>query len=982
MQKYNIWEDINKLNENRVEANALPIIYKSEEEALSGEVSGFYESLNGVWKFKMSDLRHMQKDVLSSDFDDIDVPSCWQLQGHDNPLYVNREYEFTINPPYIPSDTLVGIYKTKFIYKKDIKRDTHIYFDGVCSGFSLYVNDKYVGYSQGSHMTSEFDITDFIIDGENDILVYVYKFTDGSYLETQDKWRLSGIFRDVYLQSLPKSNISDVCIKSTADGNLEYSIISSKNISCRVKLLYENEIIFETDKHCGKKTINDVKTWNCETPHLYHFVISVIDKNEVVGVYCINIGFRTIEIKNKQFYINGVSVKLKGMNRHDFDAVTGYYVTKESMENDIILMKKHSINMIRCAHYPNSPQFYDLCDKYGMYVMSEADIETHGMQLIPYHYSWLSDDPKWENAYLDRADRMVKRDINHACIVIWSLGNESGFGQNHVAMSKQIRSTDNTRPLHYMHAGYDECVDIVSKMYPWIEGLKEYAKSKDERPFFMNEFGHAMGNGPGSLKEYWDIVEEYPRVIGGAIWEWCDQGIWKDDHYTYGGDYGEEVHDKNLCIDGMVTPDRKVKPALLEYSKVIQPIKFKWSNNKLQVYNKHDFTCLSEFDFIWKLYNNEVKIADGKFNLNTKPHSHSIKSLPIEIGENGEWFLNIYAITKKCSIWANVGHIIAKEQFDLTGGISKSIYMTSHEKIKANEDDEYINIEGAEFSVTYNKYKNAFENYIYMGEQIFKNSNMFNVWRAPTDNDIAIPNPEHKSMLFTWKTMGLDRLYTDVRNVTIEVKDNDVKIVAQTIYGAMGVKYLCMLESTYTVYGNGDIQIDNKFIPNNIDMPKDAFRSVGRNLPRLGIQLEMDKSFKDVMWFGKGPHENYCDRMESAFIGKYEMKVKDMSINYIMPQENGNRSQVRYAALQNGNDVKVTAECGNNFDMSVSEYTTKMLEKSMHTNELKKSESIIWNIDYKNSGLGSNACGPMPLDKYLIRADEKIEYTFYLHLEK
>lgn len=951
------------VSDKRLPANAAPVPYNFDGKAMR-------KSLNGIWDFCLTDRHTMNVDG----FHPIFVPASWQTQGFGLPAYMNRAYPFTVNPPYVPQDTPIGIYKRSF-FTDNSASHTHITFDGVDSGFDFYINGQYAGFSKGSHMSAEFDITELLHDGENELVVRVFAYTDGSYLESQDKWRLSGIFRDVYLTFLPAVYLTDIYVSAHADGTFQYeaSLCGSGGIHAE---LYQQDIcLYKADGCTGAGHIKDVRTWTAETPFLYTLRLTVNQQCR----YELPVGFRDIQIQDGRLFVNGKSIKLKGVNRHDFHPDYGQYTPPAHMELDIILMKQHNINMVRCAHYPASPYFYDLCDRYGLYVMSEADIETHGMQLVPRAYSSLSDDETWQTAYLDRAERMVRRDRNHPCIIIWSLGNESGFGKNHIAMSEYIHSVDE-RPVHYMHASDRCCVDIVSKMYPSLDYLLKQAKTKDSRPFFMNEFAHAMGNSPGSLKEYWEMIERHPRLIGGAVWEWCEQTLPGTHAHCYGGDFGEQVHDGNLCADGLVTADRVARPALIEYQSVIQPIKFRYiGGQKITVYNCFDFIPLTDFIFEWELFRGTASADSGIFYVSAKPHSHSTITLPIVYDHTAEYLLNITAKLKKDCIWASAGHITARAQFCLTPPVYSPAVIKPVLPIQCTENGASVVLQGKDFSISYDKHANQLHDFCFQGQTVFSASNLFHVWRAPTDNDRAIPNPPHTSMLYLWRSLGLDRVRADVRAVTVDTENPYKTIIrTQVIHGAAGLAYLYRSEYIYTVHSNGLIEIHAHFCPNPLWKTP---AKILPNLPRLGIQLCMDSAFDAFTWFGKGPHECYCDRCDSGIIGLYQGSIDEQFTDYIRPQENGNKTQVRYASLDNG-DICLTAVYETPFDTSVSRYTDDMLEKAMHTDELEPYHQILWNIDWRQSGLGSNACGPMPLEPYLIPLDREISWNLYLKPEK
>jgi beta-galactosidase len=922
-------------------------------------------SLNGTWQFALTTRIEMNPHSFSG----IRVPASWQTQGFGSPAYVNRRYLFPINPPHVPMDTPVGIYTRSFTIK-ELSPNVHIRFNGTDSAFDFFINGKFSGFSKGSHMTSEFDITDFINAGENEITVRVFAFSDASYLESQDKWRLSGIFRDVSLTFLPESYAQNLIVDANADGFFSYKLTLNKTADISLTLLDRDIPIFCSEKTEDKTKINNVNLWSAETPYLYKLTVKI--GNDLI--YNISIGFRDVKTKDKQLWINGQSVKLYGVNRHDFCPEYGQYTSREHMKRDVILMKQNNINMVRTAHYPSDPYFYDLCDQYGLYVMSEADLETHGMQLIKGAYSYLSDHPDWTDAYIDRAKRMTERDRNHPCIIAWSLGNESGFGKNHKAMAEYLHKSDPSRPVHYMHSFGDPCVDIVSKMYPNFEQLKEFAESDDNRPFFMNEFAHCMGNSPGSLKEYTDMIKKYPRLIGGAVWEWCEQTFGG----SYGGDFGEQIHDENLCADGLVTSEREPRPSLLEYKSVIQPFSATHKNKAIFIIeNKYDFLSLSHLQFEWILFADGYEIKHGSFTLNTLPHQCSEISLPISWNNSSEHRLLIRAVLIKKQNWANTGHIVGQCDIALSPPVMQKTEISGI-PLSYEEKNRYVHIHNDAFSIKYDKLNNRLYNCIFNNFSVFDDSNLLHLWRAPTDNDRAIPNKPETSMLYQWRRIGLDRIRADVRRVLVQKNNEAVIIECETVYGAIGAAVLGEAHSVYKIYPNGIINISVHWRP---EKRWNQQSEIPLFLPRFGITLRMNNSFDIIKWHGSGPHECYCDRRTSAVVGRYESSVDNMAVHYVRPQENGCRTDTRECTLLSP-DIAVSAWYNEPFDFSVSRYTDEMLEKTKHDHELEPMPYVMWNLDCRHSGIGSNACGPLPLKKYQINIDKEIKYQLTISIKK
>lgn len=1000
----NDWENPEILERNREIAHSTIIPYHDVESAINEkrEDSKYFKSLNGKWKFNYSVAPWMvPENFFDINFDDrnwknIKVPGNWQLYGYDKPQYVNRDYPFPCDPPYLPDYNPVGSYRYKFEISKDwISRKTFIVFEGVDSAFNLYINGKFVGYSQGSHMSSEFDITGFVHRGKNILAVNVYKWCDGSYLEDQDKWRLSGIFRDVYILSRSRQHVKDFFVKTILDNSCADAILSMNidfvdNCSdcldeqrLQIKLfngketLFDKEFIFNKEQKESllkiEESIINPKKWSAEEPNLYKLLLILNDtaSNEK-EVICINVGFRKIEVKNGQFFINNKSIKLKGVNRHEFHPDSGFYLPVEYMINDIKLMKQYNINTVRTSHYPDDPIWYDLCDKYGIYLIDEADLETHGFKVIEGAYSQLSNNPAWEKAFIDRAQRMIERDKNHPSVIIWSLGNESGFGPNHVAMSEWIRKRDDTRPIHYMHALEDECVDIICRMYSEVNFLIEQGEKKENRPFFLNEYCHSMGNGPGNFKEYWDVIYKYPRLIGGCVWEWNDHGIrckTKDgeEYFAYGGDFGDTPNDINFCIDGMVSPDRIPHPALIEYKKVIEPVIIKplnLINGKFLIENRYDFLSLNHLVLKWEFIEDNKLIKRGEIkSIEIKPGQSSEILIPYKIpmkNNNCEYWVNIKFSLEKTNLWAEKDHVIAYSQFKIPLEVNKLqiINLNKIPSLDLMETKHEIILKSEEFNVKFNRFTGLITSYIYNKTELIKKGTKFNAWRAPTDNDICLIGD---GLAKEWKFAGLDKLERSLRDMEIkEIHESVIKINIIAVHGKHSIKPSFGTETSYTIYGNGDIIISIRIIP----IKKIPF------LARLGLQLSMPEGFDYFSWYGRGPHENYCDRKESALVGVYSGTVDEQFVNYIFPQENGNKSDVRWALVANQKGIGLLVVGQPLFETSVRHYSTENLTDAKHTYDLIRLNETILNIDYRQGGLGSNSCGPKPLPQYLLKPEE------------
>lgn len=680
--------------------------YASVENALLGdwELSEYLRLLNGNWYFKLFDMPcKVDQEIIKSDakftgFDKIIVPSNFQLFGYDKPIYTNTRYPIPVDPPYVPDINPTGVYKKEiFISKEDKEKRIFLVFEGVDCAFYLYVNQEFAGFSKVSHMMHEFDITDLLTEGKNIITVAVLKYADSTYLEDQDKWRMSGIFRDVYLLVRPKIYLKDIYLKPDLNDNLtKGSLVAEIEISnsneeksefyVDVQIYADKELLKSASKLASilPKTTEQFRfefqiekplLWSAETPNLYKFIVIIKDTSgKILEVIPQNFGFRKIEIKDGVFYLNNVPIKLKGVNRHDMHPRVGFAVTRKMMQEDITLMKQHNINCVRTSHYPNHPYFLELCDKFGIYVIDEADLETHGFGAVG-DWGLLAKDPVWEDAFLERAKMMVMRDKNHPSIIMWSLGNESGYGPNHDKMAQWIRSYDNSRPIHYESARDAEVVDIVSVMYPPVEKLEEEGKKQEKRPFFMCEYAHAMGNGPGNLKEYWDVIYKYPRLLGGCVWEWADHGILTKtpdgkEYYAYGGDFGDEPNDGNFCIDGLLFPDRTPSPGMIELKKVYEPVMIELLDKKsgiFKVTNRYDFISLNHIEVEWELLLGGRVVKEGFVDV-SDVLPHSSKEVKIdEVKEvlescKEELFITFTAKLKNSMPWAKRGFVITKSQ--------------------------------------------------------------------------------------------------------------------------------------------------------------------------------------------------------------------------------------------------------------------------------------------------------------------------------
>lgn len=998
------WENLQVLHRNRENSRACMIPYQDMDSARENNrgSSTFFKLLNGKWKFYYAASPVDVPDNFETDtadtgsWDTIQVPGNWQMYGYGRPNYTNVNYPYPVDPPYVPNNNPVGVYKRSFSIPANWNgQQIFIVFEGVDSAFHLWINGNLAGYSQGSHIPSEFDITPFINPGINTITVSVYQWSDGSYLEDQDMWRLSGIFRDVYLMAAPNIHIRDTYIKTIPDNNFKdwtldlqvalknYSNAASSNCSVFACLEDQNcNIVFETKVNTPTsiEALDEVKLnvgvsiksphkWCAEDPYLYTLFLTLKDNNEnILEVETFKVGFRHIEIRDTRFLVNGVPITIKGVNRHDSHPDMGHTVSLEAMIKDITLMKQFNINTVRTSHYPNDPRWLDLCDQYGLYVIDEADLETHGMYC--YDISQLSNDPAWQKAYIDRAERMVERDKNHPSIIMWSLGNESGWGQNHDAMADWIKKADPTRAIHYEGTIHTEKegYDVVSTMYPTVDRLiEEGEKTNDPRPFFMCEYAHAMGNGPGNLKEYWEAIYKYPRLLGGCVWEWCDHGIRMhteagEEWFAYGGDFNDHPNDGNFCIDGLVFPDRIPHTGLIEYKKVIQPVQIDpvdLTKGLVKITNRYDFVSLKHLKGTWSVSCNGHIIEEGDMPQLDIPAGGEMElSVPYKrpaAKPGAEYWLNFRFVLDKSEIWAQKGHEIAYSQFNIPVEVPQIplIKIDTMPELHTEETASAIIVHGDEFNLTFDKHHGLISSFEYNGLSLVTKGPKVNIWRAPTDNDMHQKN--------VWREAGLHRLENHVHSVQLTTrKPQAVQIEVCSKYVPYSTSPCFSNKVVYTIYGTGDIVITANIVPLK-ELP---------HLPRIGLQMCLPGDFDRLAWYGRGPHENYIDRKESALMGIYSGTVQEQFVPYIYPQENGNKSDVRWAALTNLQGIGLLVAGMPSINVSAHHYTTENLTDANHTFDLVRCNETILNLDYKIGGLGSNSCGPAPLPQYQLKAEE------------
>jgi beta-galactosidase len=1004
------WENPQILSINKEKPHVLLVPYSNFGQAnnLDYKSSENYKSLNGVWSFNYSKnpgerpVNFYQDKFDITKWSKINVPGNWELQGFGIPFYLDEEYPFTPNPPYFDNDNNpVGSYKRTFTTPEDWKnQQVFIHFASVRSAFYLWINGEKVGYSQSSKTPAEFNITKYIKKGENNVSLEVYRWSDASYLEGQDTWRISGIERDVFLYAKNNLYIHDLNLIPELDEVYSKGILNAdfiirnpllksyKGTDLQIQI-YDNadKLLVDTTIKVSSNDKNEFNKkfsyqflnpilWNAENPYLYTLVASLkYNKSESGKLISQKFGFRKIEIKNKQLLVNGIPIFIKGVNRCEFDPFNGRYISREKMERDIKLMKQFNINAVRTSHYPNDPYWYQLCDQYGLYVVDEANIEAHGMQFHEDSYEGLTNNKNWEKAFIERANNLIERDKNHPSVIIWSLGNEAGDGENFKTIYKFIKSKDKTRPVQYQPAWYEDHTDIVCPMYRNIDFLKKYVTEDRTKPLILCEYAHAMGNSVGNLQDYWDVIEEYPILQGGFIWDWIDQTIYKNiddiDVWAYGGDFGEDdMNDSNFCANGLLQADGSFNPHIWEVKKVYQNIKFEIKDletNTFRVINKFDFTNLNEFNFSWELLANGEIIKEGNIpDIDLEPHKDFIIKPNIEIKDtlpNTEYIITFYAKRKNDKFLVPKGHVVAWDQYTLPIYKKELPIKISFEKLKTQESDSIIRVFNNQLDLTINKNSGIIRSYKYNDLEYIKIGPKPDYWRAPTDNDLGNNYRERcgiwQNFFDGLKLISIEKNLSQTNSVSINIKYKDEKTNSSH-------------SLKYTIASSGKIIIKNSFIPGKIELPE---------LPKFGNDIILKKEFENIIWYGRGPHESYWDRKTGAKIGVYSSTVWEQYHPYVRPQENGNKTDVRWLIIHNKENkglmfigdslINVTAH---NFDKNLLERDYEFSPK--HGNEIKKGEIISLNIDHQQMGVGGdNTWGARTHSKYTL-PPKPFSYTY------
>jgi len=1039
------WETPELTQINRTEMRSTTYPFSSEENALTCDrtQSDKVKFLNGKWSFKLFDKpESVPAEVFATDFDSsawdlITIPANWTMEGYDKPHYTNVQMPFTNNYPFVPEENPTGVYRTTFESTNKNPR-TVLHFDGCESCFYIYINGKSVGMSKDSRLAAEFNISNFVKEGTNSLAVMVIRWSDASYIEDQDHWWMAGIYRDVYVYEQPQTYIENVYTEATLsddfkDGKLAIFAKINETVDASSQGNKGDEAFFNLEAQLFdadgtavldspisgkisnifieshgvitvKADIPNIKTWSAEKPNLYTLLVSLKkDNGELLECTAFKLGFKSVKIEDKQLLINGKPVLIKGVNRHDHDPYHGKTVPVETMMKDILLLKQFNFNAVRTAHYPNDPQWYDLCDEYGIYILDEANIESHD------NYTTISRDNRWKNAFFERGTRMVQRDRNHACIFGWSMGNESGYGENHVNIAKWIRANDKTRIMHYEGAlrrnwrDHDVMAqteppasalgnDFINPMYPHYDNVTDIGKySKDPRPYIPCEYSHAMGNANGNLKEYWDAIYKYHGLQGGFIWDWVDQGLSKttdegEEYWAYGGDFGDFPNDVDFCCNGLITPDRKPHPAMFEFKKLVQPIKITATKENIAkgqftITNTDYFQISDWLETEWCVEIEGKSVACGKLDSQSLAPQESatisidLQKADMKIGD--EAFINFCCKTVEAMPWCEKGHIVSAEQFKLSweGTEAPVRISTTNATLAIEETDALATIISSDgtFAVTLNKAEGKLENIIVAGNAVVTSGPEFNIWRGILDNDGVKGKKEQWNA--EWKPLGnwTRAGYKDITKTenSVEVsEDNGSYIIdiKQRFIGKDAEKGFDV-EQKYTVNPNGVINVANRF---NVD--KDLC-----DLPRLGVKMTVAKEFTNLSWYGLGPQETYCDRKYGAYTSLFSGTVAEQYYPYILPQENGNKEEVRWFSLIDSCKTGIEFIAEEICSFSAQHFTPEDLTQAYHTYEVNHHEDVTILLDYKQRGVGNSSCGPEALEQYkLYPGDYKFNYSIVL----
>ena len=1000
------YEDLNVMHDKTMPARAyyIPASVRMDDLVEHRESSDRFQMLSGEWKFQyynsIYDVKESfyEKGYDVSGFDHVTVPGVWQMDGYDTHQYTNIRYPFPFDPPYVPQDIPCGAYVHNFEYNREKKASkAFLNFEGVDSCFYVWVNGAYAGYSQVSHATSEFDVTDLLNEGENTLAVLVLKWCDGSYLEDQDKFRMSGIFRDVYLLKRPEKTIRDYHITTDVEKDrvtVKLDMYFSEPVETKVTIEDKYGAVVARGEAAEdgvlELTVLNPVLWNAENPYLYQIILTMPDE-----VIVDRIGFRTIEIRDKVVYFNGEKIKFRGVNRHDSDPETGFVIDVWQIKKDLMLMKQHNFNAIRSSHYPNAPYFYQMCDEYGFMVIDEADIEAHGPFMLYRKEDtdqnrfrrWnekIADDPAWEKAIVDRVRLMVQRDKNRPCIVMWSMGNESAYGCNFEKALAWTKNFDPDRITQYESARYRnyditydyDNLDLYSRMYPSLQEIEDYLKNDGSKPFLLVEYCHSMGNGPGDFEDYFQMIHKDDRMCGGFVWEWCDHAIAHGTaengktRYYYGGDHGEAIHDGNFCMDGLVYPDRTPHTGLLEYKNVYRPVRvvsYDWKNGQIVLHNYMDFDDLNNYvDIFYEMTQDGITVEKGKLaNVVAAPHSDAMVELKLQVPSTGKVYLKLIYRLKKQMPLLKPGHELGFDEIKLANEDDRNrqaVKWLEQEKevgaIDVKENERQVVLQANDFTYVFDKRTGLFEDMQFAGRSYIDHPMELNIWRAPTDNDMYIKKE--------WKKAHYDAAYTRAYRIEVLQNKHGVFIMEHVAVVADTVQKILDVEMTWKINEDGKIEAVIEAVKDK-EFPE---------LPRFGIRMFLNKKMNEVTYFGMGPQESYRDKHQASCHGLFRSKVAQMHEDYIRPQENGSHYDCDYVEITSG-QYGIAAVSNDSFSFNVSVYTQEELERASHNYELEESDSTVFCMDYAMNGIGSNSCGPDVLDKYRF-AEEAFRFQFEL----
>ena len=1008
------YEDLSVLHENVMPNRAYYIPASEQLDCLvdNREASDRMQMLSGTWQFRYFDSiydltdKFYEESYVAEGFKDVTVPAVWQNYGVDNHQYTNVRYPFPADPPYVPQENPCGAYIREFTYtRNEDATNVFLNFEGVDSCFYVWLNGKYVGYSQVSHMTSEFNVTKYIREGKNTLAVLVLKWCDGSYMEDQDKFRMSGIFRDVYLLHRPYDHIQDYFVTpeiGEKTGKFNIRVRYSDSLLPVLASLYDAEGKLVDEKafvELAELEVPEPRLWSSEDPYLYTLVLQA--HNEVITDH---VGLREIHVTNSVVYINGKPVKFRGTNRHESSPYTGFALSMDHMKRDLQIMKENNFNAIRTSHYPDAPYFYELCDRYGFFVIDEADNESHGTFQVYREIDtreersarWnemISDNPAFNEATLDRTQRMVKRDKNRPSVVIWSMGNECGYGCTFEKALAWTKEYDPSRLTHFesaFHRGrkrkYDYSnIDLYSRMYPSFDDIIAYAENEPDKPFIMCEYVHAMGNGPGDIEDYFELIQKYDCVCGGFVWEWCDHAIYKGqaengkDIFYYGGDHGEFLHDGNFCMDGLVYPDRRLHNGIREFKNVHRPGRiesYDEKTGKMVLRNEMNYVNLFDYaDVSWKVTCDGKCVAEGALtdtNVIIGPHSIGEVTLPLSIPEKGKCFLQLIYKLKNATPFLPAGHELGFDEIPLTNQDSRnqSALLWKKESLEADssmngditvaENDRTLIVKGDGFTYTYNKLKGIFDQLTRGGKSLLDRPMDISIWRAPTDND--------RNIRHIWERAFFPYATTRAYKTTYEIKPDGVTIQTKMSLAADSIQKIMVIDATWEIGNSGSISVTMD-VKRDMEFPQ---------LPRFGIRLFLKEDMRQVTYCGLGPYESYIDKKRASRHEIFTADVADLHEDYIKPQENGSHSDCDYVILA-GENCRLTAIGGgdNTFSFNASLYSQEELTTKKHNYELVPSGSVVLNLDYRQDAIGSNSCGPAPKEKYIFN-DEKFTYQMKL----